>query len=464
MRDVPYHGHLLTIVWDRDGTHYNTGSGLQVFQDGARIYQSATVGDATIAVAAPIIPAAATPLDNVAANPRPRIRTGSRAGNRTYTPTFPKVFASYTNTASNGNRCHSADNPRCVAAHDSPLKAIDGCIRYDKMPDDRWTNAGSTNATDYLGRDFAQPRPINEVKIYTYDDGQNIRVPASYDVQYLSGTTWARCRGRSRPPPRRPPTRQRSHVPGGDDLPVPRRVHPSAGQVRGRDRARVLVPAHVGKRESRPSGRVSWQAFPARDKHGTACLARKNDGPLGSAGRSGRPAAGLGVAGCAGSGHDLAGDVCKKADSCGSLSGISAAQCRDVLDKSLASMASAAAPRPSGRMVRASLCPIAPALRLPGWRDDGRGCGRAWKWRGREPGQQWPRRRKPRRQRGHGNGGAGGGAGSGLLGTGGSPLGGSGGDGSGMGGAPAVAEVVTSAANALGDCIGHQADERDRRI
>jgi hypothetical protein len=201
VQNVPYHGHLLTIVWDRDGTHYNAGSGLQVCQDGARIYQSTTVGSATIAVAAPVIPAAATPRDNVAANAATADQDWFKGwDNRTYTPTFPMVFASYTNTASNGNRCRSADNPRCIAAHDTPLKAIDGFIRYDVMPDDRWTNAGSTNATDYLAVTFAQPRPINEVKIYTYDDGQNVRVPASFDVQYLSGTTWASVPGQVKAP------------------------------------------------------------------------------------------------------------------------------------------------------------------------------------------------------------------------------------------------------------------------
>jgi glucosylceramidase len=47
----------------------------------------------------------------------------------------------------------------------------------------------------------------------------------------------------------------------------------------------------------------------------------------------------VGVAGCAGGGGpDVAGDVCKKADTCNSLSGISAAQCKSVIDKSLASM------------------------------------------------------------------------------------------------------------------------------
>lgn len=31
---VPYHGHMLTIVWDRNGTKYGKGAGLSVFADG----------------------------------------------------------------------------------------------------------------------------------------------------------------------------------------------------------------------------------------------------------------------------------------------------------------------------------------------------------------------------------------------------------------------------------------------
>jgi hypothetical protein len=191
VQDVPYHGHLLTIIWDQAGTHYNAGSGLQVCQDGTRIYQSATLANATVTVAAPVIPAATTRPNNVAANAWTADQDWFKGwDNRVYTATFPKAFASYTNTAANGRRCRSADNPRCIDAHDTPLKAIDGFIRYDVMPDDRWTNAGSTNVTDNLGVDFGQARSINEVKIYTYDDGQDLRVPQSFDVQYLSGTTW----------------------------------------------------------------------------------------------------------------------------------------------------------------------------------------------------------------------------------------------------------------------------------
>jgi glucosylceramidase len=49
------------------------------------------------------------------------------------------------------------------------------------------------------------------------------------------------------------------------------------------------------------------------------------------------------VTGCGSSGGaDIAGDVCQKADTCGGLSGISAAQCKKVIDTSLGSMSSGA--------------------------------------------------------------------------------------------------------------------------
>jgi hypothetical protein len=34
---VPYHGRVLTVIWDRDGTHYGRGVGMQVLVDGVKI-------------------------------------------------------------------------------------------------------------------------------------------------------------------------------------------------------------------------------------------------------------------------------------------------------------------------------------------------------------------------------------------------------------------------------------------
>jgi len=40
---VKYHGQMLTIVWDRDGSRYQRGAGLLVFADGKQIAKSASL-------------------------------------------------------------------------------------------------------------------------------------------------------------------------------------------------------------------------------------------------------------------------------------------------------------------------------------------------------------------------------------------------------------------------------------
>jgi len=38
---VPYHGHLLTILWDRDGRRFGRGAGLRLLADGRLIARAA---------------------------------------------------------------------------------------------------------------------------------------------------------------------------------------------------------------------------------------------------------------------------------------------------------------------------------------------------------------------------------------------------------------------------------------
>jgi hypothetical protein len=42
---LPYHGHLLTIIWDADGKRYGRGAGMQLMVDGKRVAQRKDLGD-----------------------------------------------------------------------------------------------------------------------------------------------------------------------------------------------------------------------------------------------------------------------------------------------------------------------------------------------------------------------------------------------------------------------------------
>ena len=46
--NVLYHGHNLTIVWDKDGSRYHAGKGLRVYVDGLLAGQRDTLGRLTI--------------------------------------------------------------------------------------------------------------------------------------------------------------------------------------------------------------------------------------------------------------------------------------------------------------------------------------------------------------------------------------------------------------------------------
>lgn len=50
---VPYHGHDVTIIWDRNGTRYHRGEGLAVLVDGKEVARSATLTRLEIALSVP---------------------------------------------------------------------------------------------------------------------------------------------------------------------------------------------------------------------------------------------------------------------------------------------------------------------------------------------------------------------------------------------------------------------------
>ena len=179
--NLRYHGRDITVIWDRDGTKYDRGTGFQVFVGDASVYHSATVpATATIDVGVPVAVARDT-LMNYAAN-----NTGA---------TYPQA------TASNS---HLPTDP--------PSEATNGKYFYTSDPTDRWTsyNAGTSATEDTFSVDFGQDRPIHTVKLYLFDDGGGVQVPSSYAIQYWNGTAWAAVTETSRNPAS--PTASRANV------------------------------------------------------------------------------------------------------------------------------------------------------------------------------------------------------------------------------------------------------------
>ncbi|KAI5861539.1 Six-hairpin glycosidase-like protein [Durotheca rogersii] len=156
IENVPYHGHLVTVLYDQQGSRYKVGKGLTVFVDGRWVFNGPRK-TAWVPLAPPILPAA--PLENIAANP-----TGPGQ--------YPAVKATYTN------------------AGDYEFKAIDGVLYYDSIPDNRWTNYRSPNLNDTLTVTFARPRRISSVTLALFSDvarGGGVDIPARIEVYGSSG-------------------------------------------------------------------------------------------------------------------------------------------------------------------------------------------------------------------------------------------------------------------------------------
>lgn len=168
LENVPYRGHNVTVLWDRDGSRYGQGAGLRVYVDGVRVATRPDLGKLTVPVPAPKPRDDARHPVNDAANPH-------GAG-------YPRPFASYTGEI------------------DNAWDAVDGQIFYDDIPHSRWTNYRSPNPGDHLGVDFGVPTPVSDVRFFAYDDGGGVRTPAAYRLEHWDGTGWREVPSQTRTP------------------------------------------------------------------------------------------------------------------------------------------------------------------------------------------------------------------------------------------------------------------------
>ncbi|MGN6642586.1 MAG: MGH1-like glycoside hydrolase domain-containing protein, partial [Verrucomicrobiota bacterium] len=176
--DVSYHGHRVSLIWDRDGKRYGQGKGLQLLVDGKRVASSAKLGKLTAK-----LPAAK-------AAPEPKHVVNYLVNNDG--DYFPQLTASFT------------------GENTSLSKLNDGNYWYHINPPNRWTAAGSPNATDWLEVDFGVQRPIDNVKLYFLDDGEKVVAPERFELEYWNGAAWKPVPQQTRAPAQ--PTGHRANV------------------------------------------------------------------------------------------------------------------------------------------------------------------------------------------------------------------------------------------------------------
>ncbi|CAM5454876.1 MGH1-like glycoside hydrolase domain-containing protein [Streptomyces hirsutus] len=152
VENLPYHGHNLSVFFDRSGRHYGHGAGLSVWLNGRQIHRQADLKPVKLTIG----------------------KTGQH--------TLPHEVDDLANVEQKG---HPLARASYTFPLDSPAKAIDGQDLHLDTPSSRWTNYDSSNASDWLGVDFGVPTPVSDLRISFYDDGGGVRTPDSYELQCL---------------------------------------------------------------------------------------------------------------------------------------------------------------------------------------------------------------------------------------------------------------------------------------
>ncbi|MEI6538001.1 MAG: discoidin domain-containing protein [Planctomycetota bacterium] len=164
--DVPYRGHLISVVWDKTGKRYKLGAGLHVLVDGKPAAKSLTLSRLTLRVEQKKEPlesaSPATTATNFAVN-----------NDGDY---YPRLTASY------------------VSPTTSASKLNDGNYWYLPHPPNRWTCEGSPNEQDSVIIDFGTPRTLHTVKLYPLDDSDlgdsTVRAPQRIELDAWIDNTW----------------------------------------------------------------------------------------------------------------------------------------------------------------------------------------------------------------------------------------------------------------------------------
>jgi hypothetical protein len=154
VQDVPYHGHLVTILWDADGSHYGREAGLTLLVDGIPVSHSATPSRLTV------------PLERRA--PAPIARPIDLAVNLVRAD-YPHGLASV-----NGDP---------TSLH----QAIDGRVWFFPETPNGWSTTGSTQEWDWFAVDFGKPMTTHAAELAFHADGKGFAVPSAYRLQTWDG-------------------------------------------------------------------------------------------------------------------------------------------------------------------------------------------------------------------------------------------------------------------------------------
>ena len=160
LENVAYHGHIVTVLYDRDGKRYNRGAGLAVYVDGKQVVKPSPLGKKTVA-----LPALKTPIQSAPLAPLNLAVNLARKG-------LPAPSSSMGGDARDLYR------------------AVDGRVWFYPNVKNYWSNEGSAHAQDWFAVDFGSPQNVSQVKLYFYEDSKTFRAPTAIELQAWVNNGW----------------------------------------------------------------------------------------------------------------------------------------------------------------------------------------------------------------------------------------------------------------------------------
>ncbi|TKA32413.1 hypothetical protein B0A50_01519 [Salinomyces thailandicus] len=152
IENLPYHGSLLTIIWDQDGTHYsNASAGLTLYSNATLFHHQPHLTPINITL--PFSTAAAA--HTLASVPQPQ--------NILANPNVP--WGSLPNVSTPW--CLNPDGDECLYPG---WKLNDGLLWYDTTPDNRWTNNQSEVPYASIDIHLARPREVSSFSLAVFSD------------------------------------------------------------------------------------------------------------------------------------------------------------------------------------------------------------------------------------------------------------------------------------------------------
>ncbi|MHB8286077.1 MAG: MGH1-like glycoside hydrolase domain-containing protein, partial [Caulobacteraceae bacterium] len=157
LQDAPYHGHLVSVLFDADGQHYRRGVGLFVYIDGRMAAHAPRLQRMEAAISQAPLAAPRRPIDLAVS------LTASA---------FPKATASV-----NGDPA-------------SVRQAIDGRVEFFPEAAKGWSTAGSSGTSDWYAVDFGRRITLSSAELSFLADKDDA-APLGYTIQTWQSGAWA---------------------------------------------------------------------------------------------------------------------------------------------------------------------------------------------------------------------------------------------------------------------------------